>query len=176
MRITNEFIPQGCCVPLKQGWTSSLLLSCVMDKFHQWHCFRFCVPILNWLKHTEKKYSTLHENQLPHIVSIASPKSPASLDIQTLCSLQFSCNITGFDYAFWGLIILFGANNGGIQREGFTLPPSLLSSFKAKDIFNSARSETFYIRKEWSDHYQHILMISSENGFFRTDFIQLQLT
>lgn len=168
MRITNEFIPQGCCVLLKQGWTLSLLLSCVMDKF----CFRFCVPILNWLKNKKKKSSAFHENQLPHIVSIASPKSPASLDYDA-CKLYAVYNLAAISL---GLIILFGAINGGIQWEGFILPPSPLSSFKAKDIFNSARSETFYVRKEWSDHYQHNLMISSENGFFRTDFIQMQLT
>lgn len=30
-----------------------------------------------------KKYSALHESWLPHIVSTANPKSPASLDYDT---------------------------------------------------------------------------------------------
>lgn len=75
----------------------------------------------------------------------------------------------GFDYTF-------DANNSGIWLEGFILPPPPLKSLKAKDTFNIARPETFYIRKECSDHYQHNLMASSENGFFRSDFIHLQLT
>lgn len=34
-------------------------------------------------KHAEKKYSALHKNWLPHIVSIVNPKSPVSLDYDT---------------------------------------------------------------------------------------------
>lgn len=61
-----------------------------------------------------------------------------------------------------------------MQWEGFILPLPPMSAFKVLLALQDQRR--FYLRKECSDQYQHNLMASSENGFFRTDFIHLQLT